>query len=183
MHTVTDFRRQTPSPRPLRHVATAALIAAGAIAVLALALRAAPAHAATATSTLSVSANIAGTCTVGAASLAFGAYSSTAASTANASVQVTCTNGVTAQVSLNQGQNNNKATAFGTRALANGATNFLGYDIYTDNTFTTLWNATNTVPVTSTGSPVTLTAVGRIPSGQTPATGSYNDSVTITVTF
>lgn len=155
-----------------------ALVAAGAMSVATFA----SAQAATATATLSVSASIAGACTVGGSALSFGAYASAAASTANSNIQVTCSNGTSALVTLNQGNNNNRVPASGTRALNNG-TNYLGYDIYTDNTLATVWNATNNLPVVSTGSPVTLTAYGRIPAGQSPATGSYNDTVTITVTF
>lgn len=142
----------------------------------------ATAQAATATATLSVSASIAGACTVGGSALSFGAYASTAASTTSSTIGVTCSNGTNATVTLNQGNNNNRVPASGTRALNNG-TNYLGYDIYTDNTYTTVWNATNNLPVSSTGSAVNLTAFGRIPAGQNPATGSYNDTVTITVTF
>ncbi len=141
------------------------------------------AQAATATATLSVSASIAGACTVGSAALSFGAYSPAAASTANSTVTVTCTNGTNATVSLNQGNNNNRVPSAGTRALNNGATNFLGYEIYSDNGLSTVWNTTNTQPIASTGSAISLTAYGRIAAGQNPATGSYNDTVTITVTF
>ena len=155
-----------------------ALAAAGAKSYVTFAT----AQAATATATLSVSASIAGACTVGGSALSFGAYSSAAAATANSSIQVTCSNGTNAVVTLNQGNNNNRVPASGTRALNNG-TNYLGYDIYTDNTLATVWNNTNNLPVASTGAPVTLTAYGRIPAGQAPATGSYNDTVTITVTF
>jgi spore coat protein U-like protein len=183
MHTVTDFARAVRTARPFRPIGAAALIAAGTIGVLALALEAGPAHAGTSTSTMSVSANIAGTCSVGATSLAFGTYTATAVSTATAPIRVTCSSGVAAQVSLSQGNYNNRAASYGTRALANGSANFLGYDVYTDNTFSTVWNTTTTVPITSTGNPVTVNAYGRIPAGQSPATGSYNDSVTITVTF
>jgi spore coat protein U-like protein len=141
------------------------------------------AQAATATATLSVSASIAGACTVGGAALSFGAYSPAAASTANSTIQVSCTNGTNAVVTLNQGNNNNRVPSAGTRALNNGTTNFLGYEIYSDNGLSTVWNTTNSQPIASTGSPISLTAFGRIPAGQNPATGSYNDTVTITVTF
>ncbi len=140
------------------------------------------AQAATATATMSVSASIGGTCTVGGATMSFGSYASTTASTANGSIQVTCSNGTNATVVLNQGANNNRAPSYATRALNNG-TNYLGYDIYTDNAFGTIWNTAAPQPITSTGAPITLTAYGRIPSGQNPATGSYNDTVTITVNF
>jgi len=141
------------------------------------------AEAATANATLSVSASIAGACTVGSAALSFGAYSPAAASTANSTVTVTCTNGTNATVSLNQGNNNNRVPSAGSRALNNGTTNFLGYEIYSDNGLTTVWNAANTQVIASTGAAISLTAYGRIPAGQNPATGSYNDTVTITVTF
>lgn len=162
---------------------TAKAVALAAIGAIALAgVMAEKADAATATSNMSVSASVAGTCTVASASLAFGPYSSAADANATSSIQVTCSNGTNSTVSLAQGNNNNRASSFGTRALANGS-NYLGYDIYTDSAHTTVWNTTNTMPVSSTGSPVTLTAYGRIPSGQSPATGSYNDTVQITVTF
>ena len=141
------------------------------------------AEAATATATLSVSASIGGACTVGGAALSFGAYSPSAASTANSTISVTCTNGTNATVSLNQGNNNNRVPSAGTRALNNGTANFLGYEIYSDNGMTTVWNAANAQAISSTGSAISLTAYGRIAAGQNPATGSYNDTVTITVTF
>jgi spore coat protein U-like protein len=131
---------------------------------------------------LSVSASIAGACTVGGAAMSFGAYSAATASTTNSNIQVTCTNGTNATVSLNQGANNNRVPSAGSRALANG-TNYLGYEIYSDSGLTTVWNAANSQTINSTGAAVTLTAYGRIPAGQNPATGSYNDTVTITVTF
>lgn len=166
----------------------AGIIGSGTLALAAVAgvslvsVPVAPAQAATATATLSVSASIGGACTVGGAAMSFGAYSSASASTANSNISVTCTNGTNATVVLNQGNNNNRVPSAGTRALANG-TNYLGYEIYTDNGLSTVWNTANAQPITSTGSAITLTAYGRIPSGQNPATGSYNDTVTITVTF
>lgn len=160
----------------------ASLAAAGVAGLLVTALPMNKTEAATATATMSVSANIGGVCTVGGANLSFGTYAATAASTATGSIQVTRSNGTNAVVSLNQGNNNNRLPSAGTRALNNG-TNYLGYDVYSDNGYATLWNATNTQPITSTGAPVTLTAYGRIPAGQNPATGSYNDTITITVSF
>jgi spore coat protein U-like protein len=168
--------------RVAAHFSSAALAIAAVAGVSTLGFDAAPALAGTATANLTVSASIAGACTVGGAALAFGTYTSAAASTTSTTVQVTCSNGTNATVSLNQGNNNNKASASGTRALANGA-NYLGYDIYSDSGYTTLWNTANTQAVVSTGNPVSLTAYGKIPAGQSPATGSYNDTVTITVTF
>src|SRR5262249_11369303 len=141
----------------LRALARAAVPCAALAALLVPTLTDSSAQAATATATLSVSASIAGACTVGSAALTFGAYASTAASTASSAIQVSCTNGTSAVVTLNQGNNNNRVPSSGTRALNNG-TNYLGYDIYTDNTYSTVWNATNSQPVVSTGSPVTITA-------------------------
>ena len=156
-----------------------ALVAAGAMSFATFEA----AQAATATANLSVSANIAGACSVGGAALSFGPYSSTAAATTSSTIAITCSAGTAAVVTLSQGANNNKVPSAGTRALNNGTTNFLGYNIYTDSAFSTLWNGTNSLPVNSTGSAVNLTAYGRIPAGQSPASGSYNDTVVITATF
>ena len=153
-----------------------------AVAVFAGVFAVGSAQAGTATATMAVSASIGGTCTVGGSTMGFGSYASTAASTASGSIQVTCSNGTSANVTLNQGNNNNKASTFATRALNNG-TNYLGYDIYTDNTYTTVWNTAAPQTITSTGAPITMTAFGRVPAGQNPATGSYNDTVTISVAF
>ncbi|HLI12670.1 MAG TPA: spore coat U domain-containing protein [Alphaproteobacteria bacterium] len=158
-----------------RLVAVSGLLAAAAGAI--------PAEATTATTSFQVTANVQSSCTVSATAMAFGTYSLTSGNTATSTITVTCTNGTKATIALDNGQNGGRGGSFGTRAMSAGGSNYLGYDIYTSTAYTTVWNTTNTQTVTSTGSPVNLTAYGRLPSGQAPATGSYTDTVTVTATF
>jgi spore coat protein U-like protein len=181
------YTKQKRDPKTMtQHIHRARIarmgVASLAVALFAGAFAVSSAQAGTVTATMAVSASIAGTCTVSGSTMSFGSYSSAAPSTASSSIQVTCSNGTSASVTLNQGNNNNKASTFGTRALNNG-TNYLGYDIYTDNTYAKVWNTAEPQTITSTGSPVTLTAYGRVPAGQNPVIGSYNDTVTISVSL
>src|ERR1700744_1487177 len=96
-------------------IVSAALAAAATAGVVFAVLPTTSSQAATATATMSVSANIGGTCTGGGSQLSFGPYSSSAAATTSANISVTCSNGTSAVVSLNQGNNNNRASTYATR--------------------------------------------------------------------
>jgi len=64
--------------------------------------------------------------------------------------------------------------------------NFLSYEVYTDNTHTTVWNAVNTValgPSVSKNTALTATAYGRVAAGQDAAIANYQDTLVATVTF
>ena len=74
------------------------------------------------------------------------------------------------------------ATATCTRAL-NSTTNYLSYEIYTDSGHSTVWNATNSIPLTTTGVSQSVTIYGYIPAGNVQPAGSYSDTVTITATY
>jgi spore coat protein U-like protein len=70
--------------------------------------------------------------------------------------------------------------------MSDGGTGRLGYDLYTNAGRSTVWGCTTTndVDVTSTSSAANvMTVYGRIPAGQDVATGSYSDTVVVTVTF
>jgi spore coat protein U-like protein len=144
----------------------------------------------TATGTESVSATVIAKCTVGASSMAFGAYdplvaNKTTALDANGSLSVSCTRGAPGvYVTLDTGANGSHASGT-TRAMASGS-NYLSYELYTTSARTLVWNATNTVSYTGITSmaSATLTVYGQIPAGQdVAASSSYSDSVTATVNF
>ena len=65
--------------------------------------------------------------------------------------------------------------------------NTVGYTMYTDAGRTTIWgdgssgNSVNSL--TGTGSAQAIPVYGRIPMGQTPAMGIYNDTILVTLTF
>jgi spore coat protein U-like protein len=147
--------------------------------------------AATATNTLSVTASVDASCSVGAATLAFGAYAPTAdtALTGSASIPVTCTEGTAFQLGLDTGLYTADATSGTTRAMkGSSGAYYLSYELYQDTSDTTIWGDTPTtepMSVNGTGSAVDLTVYGRIPAGQTTALPDnlYSDTVTATVTY
>ena len=68
-----------------------------------------------------------------------------------------------------------------------GSTYYLAYELYRDSARSLRWGNTLTVDTasgTGTGSAQQLTIYGRVPpvSGQPPA-GTYNDQVTVTITY
>ena len=106
--------------------------------------------AATATGNLTVSANIQESChldgtagaSVGNALIDFGTISSLEAAVdadtttaGGAALSIICTNGTTYDVSANLGQNVDGTQR---RMKASGATNYLPYDLYSDNTYATV---------------------------------------------
>ena len=143
-----------------------------------------PVTAATSTATLTVTATVAAECTVGAATLAFGTYSTLGSSNLDqtTSFNVACTSGTSATVGLNLGSNASGST----RRLSDGAAGFLSYELYSDSGRTTVWGNSGGALVNysaSSNAAQAFTVYGRIPGAQNAAIGSYSDSVTITVTF
>jgi spore coat protein U-like protein len=157
-----------------------------ACAFVAFALWAPRSPAATATGSLNVTGSITATCAVNASSLAFGAYNPTlnANSDVSGTVSVTCTNATPYNVGLNAGLGTGATVT--ARKMTSGA-NTLNYAIFRDAAHTLNWGntvGTDTVTGTGNGAAQSITAYGRITSGQTTAAvGSYTDTVTITITY
>jgi spore coat protein U-like protein len=137
--------------------------------------------------TVVVGVNIA--CTIFTAPMVFGNYlaggvNATVPLDATGSVTLNCTSiGGSQRVTLGQGvspapgsTNNNPL-----RRLSQGA-NFLNYNLYTSAAYTTVWN-NNTGVRTTRNFPQTMTVYGRIPAGQTGASGIYTDAILATITF
>jgi spore coat protein U-like protein len=159
------------------------------IALAAMALVSAAANAATATTTFAVTATVLKTCSASANALAFGSYTPGSGAVAGTTtVSIKCTNGTAFTVALNGG-----STASGTiaqRLMANG-TNTLQYNLYTTSGYGTIWgDGTTGSTQAGTGAGVatanTLTVYGQLPdsaTNQSAVTGSYTDTVTVTVTY
>lgn len=152
----------------------------------ALAFAAAPAAAQTATDSFSVTATVIDACLIAANDHSFGNYSSVSGSNldATSTIDVTCTNGTSYDVSLNAG-----TTAGGTIAarLMTDGSNTLGYNLYTSAARTTVWGdgtgASAIVSGAGTGALQSLTVYGRVPASQAAPVGGYSDTVTATVSF
>jgi spore coat protein U-like protein len=141
------------------------------------------------TTTFGVSAVVNPNCLVSATALNFGGYDGTAAKTGTSGISVRCSTGTTFSVGLSTG-----GGTFAQRLLSSGPTNKLQYNLYTTVGATTIWgdgtNSTVTLPGTgagmSSGSAQPFTVFGVLPDNafnQGAPTGSYADTITVTVTY
>lgn len=98
-------------------------------------------------------------------------------------IMMTCTGRTAWKVGLNNGLHANGTV----RRMQLGATSsFVRYELYREPARTTRWGntpGTDTVDGTGTGTTQTLTVHGRVPANQTPAAGTYGDTVTVTITY
>ncbi|VVD34393.1 Putative secreted protein [Paraburkholderia dioscoreae] len=136
------------------------------------------------------SANADPTCTVSASGVAFGNYNPLANANADGtgSVSVTCTGSATVTYTIGASTGSG---AYLARKLVSGSQT-LNYNVYVDNTRTTIWGdgssgtslLSGNVVATSGGAAQASTVYGRISSGQaTASVGSYSDILTVTVTY
>jgi len=156
------------------------------ILALALCCLATRAHAATVSTTFTVTATVLASCDVTAANLDFGNYMSGAGSdtTANTTVDVTCTNGTNYTIALDGGSVAHDPAA---RAMSAGGSSLLNYGLYTDASCTTVWGdgtgVTTTMSGTGDGTAQPATIYGRIPAGQYVPATQYTDQITVQVSY
>jgi spore coat protein U-like protein len=163
------------------------------LAALTVAAAMAPAitYAGTASSTASINGTVVNNCQFGTATtLSFGNYDPIGANkaadlVAAGSVNVVCTAGDDFTITADAGANGTNATGT-TRAMSaiiNSTPAYLSYDLYADSAYSTVWNTTNALSATGTGSSQNVSFYGRVPAAQNVAAGSYSDTVNLTVTF
>ena len=143
--------------------------------------------AATATADLAMSASVTNNCTISTQALAFGSYDPVVAN-ASANLDgagrltVACTKGATATIGLGSGSN----ASGNTRRLADGAGNYLTYELYQDSGRSSVWNGgagTLSLTAAPTRAPRDFSVYGRIAGNQDVPAGSYADTVVATVNF
>lgn len=151
------------------------------------------AQAGTSTAVLSVSIVITASCTISPATLIFATTSGTSLVTTavngSSSVSVTCTSGSPYSIAMDNGSN-----ASGSQRRMISGSNFLSYNLYVDAAHTLPWS-TATGPGTCTttnecflgtgnGSSQSVNIYGVVPTTATaPPSGTYTDTVTMTITF
>ena len=161
------------------------------IGILALAgMLAGNAFAAQATDQFQVQATVNANCLVTANNLTFGTPYDGSSGTPNDStttIDVRCTKNTGYTIAMDAGVT--AGTSFAPRLMTN-ATDFMQYNLYTDNTYGTVWGdgtgATGTVAGTGTGMGNTInhTVYGRIPVSQNLSPGTYTETtITVTVTY
>lgn len=152
------------------------------------------AQAGTATSNLTVQITITASCTINAATLDFGSNvaGTTLVSTnvdAATTVSVTCTSGSPYSIGMDNGAN-----VSGSQRRMKSGSNFLNYNLYVDSGRTNAWTtaassstcttASSCFLGTGSGSSQSVNIYGRVPSiGTAPPTGTYTDTVTMTITY
>jgi spore coat protein U-like protein len=157
----------------------------GAAAALCLLSSASTSFAATSTATFSVQVTIVATCTINSASaLNFGSQGVFTVNVDQTStIQVQCTNTTPYTIGLDAGLGTGATVAV--RKMTSGGVT-VNYSLYSDSLRTTVWGTTigtNTVAATGNGAAQSYTVYGRIPAQTTPAPGTYNDTVTVTVSY
>lgn len=142
------------------------------------------ASAATDTATLSVSVTVQDTCSISGGSMDFGTYMSGQADTVPTIGAISysgCAVGTTVNIELDGGQANSEIP----RSMTDGNGNLLEYYIFQDAARTIYWGSgflSKDVIVDNSGSGI-WEVYGRIIREQTVPSGSYADSVNITLTF
>jgi spore coat protein U-like protein len=131
-----------------------------------------------------VSATVVKQCAVSATTLNFGSIGLlTANRPGTSTVSVQCANGSVYNIGLDAGLNG--GGNINARKMVLGA-NSVGYQLYSNNARTIVWGntiGTNTVTGTGTGLTQSYTAYGNVPAQTTPAAGTYQDTITVTVTY
>jgi spore coat protein U-like protein len=169
--------------------------ALGASLLLGSILSSSVAFAATETQNMSVTATVTNNCSFTVGTLAFGAVESSDPNVKNASVNVTinCTADPTSStLKVGNGLNwNAKTSQTNARAmLRTGAVNtvqadFLAYRLYSDSgrTIEIGDNGSATIPAYDASNDAVAVIYGQIPSAQAATTGSFTDTVLLTLTY
>jgi spore coat protein U-like protein len=175
----------------------------GTCAIVALTIWGSPAFAGSKSSPLNSTANVTGNCTaISPASISFGNYNPNTYPTGTpledstaAVFSTNCTQGDSISWTVGIGNNCNKGFVSNDRAMTDGASHYLSYELYQNSSFTTRWaygsscGAPTAVTQTGGGTATanSINVYGLIPGGQNVYTGSgatnYTDSVTVTVSF
>lgn len=158
------------------------------VLLAAAALYAPVSQAQTATTTFNVTLTIQSSCTVNtpaATNVAFGTHPSTDVDIdAVGQLNVNCTPGTGYTIALDEGLNAGGG-GVAARAMINGASDLVPYQLYADAGRTAIWGetvGTDTVAGVGTGAVQAYAVYGRVPSASFPA-ASYADTITATVTY
>ncbi|AYF88503.1 spore coat U domain-containing protein [Pseudomonas sp. JS3066] len=124
-------------------------------------------------------------------SISFGTYPSLAnivegqsvGAGAGSSFGIQCANNTAYTVALNSGL----APSGNQRRMSGGASEFITYNLYQDAARTTPWgngsNGANAYSGTGNGNNQDIVVYGRVPAQTTPTSGTYTDTVLVTVTW
>jgi spore coat protein U-like protein len=161
---------------------------AAAVAIGLLASAVVPA--ATRTTTMGVAGSLVDTCLISASALSFPPYvAGSGAVVGTSTISLRCSNGAIYAVGLSAGST--PGTTMAQRLLSNG-THTLQYNLYTSNSYTTVWGdgtgGSAVIAGFSSGfaSPISLTIYGQLPdntSNRLATSGTYSDTILIVLDY
>ena len=96
---------------------------------------------------------------------------------------MTCTNTTPYNIGLDAGTGSGATVA--TRKMTSGRA-AVKYSLYSDSAHTTVWGTTvgtDVVAATGDGNSQSYTVYGLVPPQAVPVPGTYNDTITVTVTY
>ncbi|MCF4164227.1 spore coat U domain-containing protein [Zavarzinia compransoris] len=175
-----------------RFFASAAALAISAAVAL-------PGLAAEKTTTFNVSIEIGNDCTISANDLVFGSGAVGVLDTSidsTTTMDVLCTAGLDYAVGISDGASPQSSPT--RRQMTGGpSSETISYELYTNASRSNVWGAiatsaggsstavsgTSLVTGIGSGDTQTLTVYGRVPTQTTPQAGTYNDNVTVTISF
>jgi len=134
---------------------------------------------------MTVSLEVAGTCSMQANDINFGNYNPSAAGAqlAESVLEVTCTKGLGYEVTMDAGKGAGATTA--QRKMTSGGST-LRYGLYRDGGRQQVWGNTlgvDTVRGTGQGSPLQVRVYGKIDARQIVPAGNYADVITVRILF
>ncbi|MGG1947581.1 spore coat U domain-containing protein [Trinickia sp. NRRL B-1857] len=132
-----------------------------------------------------VSATVVNDCRITTANVNFGATSATTTRLRSAgAISARCTNGDAWRIALSGGSSGNVVARKMQRSGGGGE---LAYQLYLDSARATVWGdgsgATSTGTGTGSGYTTVLSIYGEVPPQNTPAPGTYSDTITATISF
>jgi spore coat protein U-like protein len=129
-------------------------------------------------------------CNVSTTAVSFGAYNvlSPGATDSTGSITIVCDEAPPPDVTVAIGQSPNSGGFNPRQMKLVGGTDLLSYNLYTNASYTNIWGDGTSGTVTQTvraikNRPQTLQVYGRMPPGQDVSTGSYNDTLTVTINW
>lgn len=105
-----------------------------------------------------------------------------ATSSGNGNIELRCTPGTTAKITLNSGLYGSDINNRKMRLTTGSAT--LNYQLYTSSNRQTVWDDTTGISITyNSDASQSIPIYGRVPAQPTPASGIYTDQITLTISY
>jgi len=126
---------------------------------------------------LNVTGNVQALCSLSViTNINFGAYNSTNTVTSVGELGINCNSNTNVTINIDGGMNNSNSA----RRMISGS-NFLNYEVYQDSKMQNIFN--NQTISNVSGMQSNVSVYGQIPAGQSVTSGTYNDTLNVTLSY